>query len=234
MSGYMEKWDSLAVSKEEFLALITDTVGNVGIDLAKKIDLTADAFAIRLNDGRIAVDAHGFMPNDTVSMHEKKDRQPYRHWAKDGWLTITEGAVTDFEEVLAHISLMPEKYGFKINEINFDPYEGTFFAQVLEKRFSGTSIVEIPQTIPHLSAGTKKFREMVADGKIVHCGNPLLRMALQNAVTYSDGNDNIRISKKNKDDTQRVDPLAAVINAFSRVFLANDINEIIKSDEWGL
>ena len=234
MSGYMDKWDSLAVSKKEFLKLIKNKSGNVGLDLSKKIDLTADGIAILLSDGRIAVDAHGFMPQETVIMHELKDKQPYSEWAEDGWLTVTPGAVTDFDEVLRHMEGIPEEYGMLINEIDFDPYEGTYFSQVLEKRFKGINVVEIPQTIPHLSPGTKKFREMVASGKIVHCGNPLLRMALKNAVTYSDGNDNIRISKKNKDDTQRVDPLAAVINSFSRVYLSDNTNEIIKSDDWSL
>lgn len=37
----------------------------VGIDLSKTIDLTAASFVFPLDDGRVAVESHGFMPEDT-------------------------------------------------------------------------------------------------------------------------------------------------------------------------
>lgn len=51
----------------------------------------------------------------------------------------------------------------------------------------------------------------------MHDGNPLLKWALANAYAYVDGNGNIKLSKKNKDDTQRIDPAAALVNALSRL-----------------
>jgi phage terminase large subunit-like protein len=92
----MDKWKALAVSREEFKALTAGKKGWAGLDLGKTTDLTADAFVCWLDDGRLAVSAHGYMPEDRATQHEHSDRVPYKFWAKEGWCTLTEGAVTDY------------------------------------------------------------------------------------------------------------------------------------------
>lgn len=69
----------------------------------------------------------------------------------------------------------------------------------------------------NLSEATNWLRELIVSRKVVHDGNPLLTWALGNAYAYTDSNENIKLSKKNKDDTQRIDPAAALINALSRL-----------------
>ena len=233
-SGCMDKWKSLAVSKEEFYKLVKNKPCIAGLDLSKTTDLTADAFIFLLDDGRIAVTAHGFMPEERATQHEHSDRIPYKQWAKDGWCTLTEGSVTDYKYIKSHINDCEFDEGWKIQEICYDPYNATHFAQELADE--GYTMVEIRQGIPTLSEPTKRFRELVLQGKVVHDGNPLLTWCLSNAVEKPDSNGNIKLNKKNKDDSQRIDLIAAVINAMVRVdaLKDSDINSYIMSEDFSL
>ena len=53
--------------------------------------------------------------------------------------------------------------------------------------------------------------------KVVHWDNPLLNWALSNAYVVTDNNENIKLNKRVKDDSQRIDPAAAVIDALVRL-----------------
>jgi len=212
---YLERWDSLAVSQSEFVELTRGLPCNVGIDLSKKIDLTADAFIFWLSDDKLAVTAHGFIPKEGISRHEKTDRIPYSSWARDGWLTATEGDVTDYHMVQVHIQDAELANEWKIQEICFDPYNATHFAN--EMMADGYTCIEVRQGVKTLSEPTKTFRELVASGQIIHDGSPLLKWCLANAVTETDSNENIKLSKRNASDTKRIDLMAATINAIVRL-----------------
>lgn len=217
MSGCMDKWKSLAVSREKFAELMKGKDAYYGLDLSKTTDLTADAQVFWLEDGRLAVSAHGFMPEERATQHEHNDRVPYRHWAQEGWCTLTEGAVTDYNYIKTHMSDTELTYNLNILEVCYDPYNASHFTQELESE--GYKRVEIRQGVQTLSEPTKKLRELVLQGKVVHDGNPLLTWCLSNAVEVSDNNGNIKLSKKHKDDSQRIDLAAAVINALVRALV---------------
>lgn len=223
MGDYMGKWDGLAVIRDEFLKLTKGLACNVGIDLAKKVDLTASGFVFCLPDGRIAVTAHGFIPSEGVNRHEKTDRVPYREWENDNWITVTPGDVTDYQAVQTHLIDTEFNYGWKIQEICFDPYAATHFANEMAEK--GYTCVEIRQGVRTLSEPTKLFRELVANGQLVHDGSPVLKWCLGNAVQETDSNENIKLSKRNMGDTQRIDLIAAVINAMVRVQVLKDASE---------
>lgn len=214
----MDRWKELAVSREEFLKLVRGRACYTGLDMSKRIDLTADGSVFLLDDGRYAVCAHGFIPEGAVNMHEHTDRIPYRAWAKDGWCTITEGDVTDDEYVKQHIydAEMDEKW--KVQEVCYDAYGARQLAVDMSKK--GYQCVEIIQGTKTLSEPTKKFRELVLQRKLVHDGNPLLTWCVSNAYEVVGEGELVKLSKKHKDDTQRIDLLAAIINAMARAIVA--------------
>jgi len=218
----LQRWNQLAMERKDFLKLVEKMTCLAGSDLSKKIDLTADGFVFQLDDGRVAVCAQGFIPEETVAKHEKTDRLPYRDWAHDGWLTITPGEVTDYEFLRTHIADMELENGWRVLEYCYDPYNATHLAN--EMANDGYTIVEIRQGVRTLSEPTKLFRDLVVQGKIVHDGSPLLSAALANAVVETDSNGNIKLSKKNQSDTKRIDPLAAVINAMVRLPALKGLN----------
>lgn len=209
-------WKELAVPRKELLNLVKGKTYLAGYDLSKKIDLTACAFACNLPDGRVAVWAHGFIPSDAVCAHSKKDNVPYMNWINNAWVTETPGAVVDYNIVDGWVNNEAALIGNKPAEDCFDPYNATFYMIELQKE-SGRTPVEVRQNTFTLSEPTNWLRELIVSRRVVHDGSPLLTWALGNAYAYTDGNGNIKLSKKHKDDTQRIDPAAALINALSRL-----------------
>jgi len=105
-----------------------------------------------------------------------------------------------------------------------------------EMQDDGYSMVEIRQTMASLSEATKLFRELVASGKLVHDGSPLLRWCISNAVQIIDSKENLMISKRKAVDTKRVDLLTAIITAMVRVQVlreASDFSKYVMSDDFG-
>ncbi|POD82715.1 putative terminase large subunit [Bacillus subtilis subsp. subtilis] len=205
----------------------------VGIDLSKTIDLTAASFIFPLDNGSFAVESHGFMPEDTFHERMKTDNVPYDLWKKRGWLTTTDGAVVDYDYIRAYIKKMEKENGWRIKEIGYDPYNATQFAQQMEA--DGYTMIEIRQGVATLSEPTKDFRAKVKSKKIIHSKNDLLTWAMGNAVTKVDAQENIMLDKSKS--TQRIDPAAALINAYvraSQVERAVDLNAYIQSGAFSL
>ena len=94
-------------------------------------------------------------------------------------------------------------------------------------------MVEIPQSLTQLSEPTKRFREYLYDDKIMHADDKLLKWAISNAVLKSDQQENVMIGKQISRD--RIDPIAAVINAFARAMYDEyvvDLNNYLLSDDF--
>ena len=234
MGEYLEKWDTLAIPRKEFDELTAGRLMGVGLDLSKKIDLTASGFFFPLPDGRIAITARGFMPEAAIIRHEKTDQIPYRHWADEGWLITTEGEVTDYGKIETYIDEVELNQKWKVHEIAYDPYNATHLASHMQQ--NGYTMVEIRQTMPNLSEATKLFREEVAKGNIVHDGNPLLRWCIANAIQIIDSKENLMISKRKAIDTRRVDLLTATITALVRIESVREASKIaayVQSENFG-
>lgn len=211
MGDHMDKWDRLSIPREDFIELTRGCLCLVGVDLSKKIDLTGVGFVIALPNGRVAVCAHGFLPRESLEMHEKTDRIPYSDWVKDKWLTVTEGAVIDYGVVQDFIIAAQRDHQWPIHQICFDPYNATHFATEMANK--GFVAVEIRQTMANLNEPTKTFRELVLSGKLVHDGSPLLRWCVSNAEEIVDSKENLMLTKKNSGETKRIDLLAAILDA---------------------
>ncbi|OUZ05855.1 terminase [Bacillus pumilus] len=199
----------------------------VGADLSAKIDLTSVDFEFRKDEEYIVL-SHSFIPEDTLAEKMKTDKVPYDIWAQQGWITVTPGSVVDYNFVKEYIKTMESDNEFKIKEICADPWNATQFMQDMEAE--GYVVVEIRQGMATLSGPTKDFREQVYQKKIIHNNNPVLNWAIGNAVTKQDANENIMLDKSKA--TERIDPIAAVINSHVRCMLkagGMDLNSYILS-----
>ena len=208
----------------------------VGIDVSKTIDLTAAGIVIPVdinNSKKFITLAHGFIPEETVQTKERTDKIPYRLWSESGWLTITPGEIVDYRFMTKWIEETLNKYGLNIKDVCYDPYNATHYTQELESN-KGWGIVEIRQGIITLSEPTKSFRAETYQGNILHPTNELLDWAISNAVTKVDAQENIMLDKAKS--TERIDPIAAVINAYTRAKVAadDDLSMYIMSDEFSL
>lgn len=187
----------------------------VGIDLSSSIDLTSVSFEFPLKDGSYAVFNHSFMPEETLKARMKTDKVRYDLWVEQGWITVTPGAVVDYRFIMKYITDQAKQRGWNIREICYDPWSATMFAQEMEAE--GYTVVEIRQGIKTLSAATKSIRELTLQRKIIHDRNPVLAWAISNAVVRQDHNENIMLDKDKS--TNRIDPIASLINAHVRAMM---------------
>jgi phage terminase large subunit-like protein len=226
-NGYMDmsKW---ADCGQDFdFSTLEGMECTVGVDLSAKIDLTSVGFEFKLDNGKYVVLSHSFMPEDTLNQKRRTDKVPYDLWVKQGWITTTPGAVVDYNFIKSYIKQFEQQYNVKIREICADPWNATQFMQDMEAE--GYTVVEIRQGIQTLGGATKDFREQVYQGNVIHNNNPVLTWALSNAVTRQDANENIMLDKSKS--TERIDPIAAVINAHVRAMLKTETIDINKITE---
>lgn len=218
--GYMnmEKWSKCA---SEFC--IDDFKKQdciCGIDLSATTDLTSVSLEFKL-EGKYYVFSHSFMPQDKLQEKIKIDRVPYDLWVKQGYITVTPGAVVDYNFVKKYLDNLRQKVNIK--EICFDPWNASQFSQDLMN--DGYVCIEIRQGIPTLGEPTKSFREEVYKENVAHNNNPVLSWAVSNAVTRADHNGNIMLDKNKA--RERIDPIASLINAHTRAISLQNYSNIM-------
>jgi phage terminase large subunit-like protein len=232
-NGYMpmNKWAECSIDKHPvYKGKLPDLKGKecyVGIDLSKKIDLTSVSFEFPLDDGAFLVLSHSFLPEDTLEAKRITDKVPYDLWVVNKkWITATPGEVVDYRYIMDYIMNQAEENGWIIREICYDPHSANMFAQYMMDE--GYTMVEIRQGTKTLSEPTKHFRELVFSKKMIHNNNPVLTWSISNAVTRQDHNENIMLDKDKS--TQRIDPIASLINAHVRAMLRPKAKRSIYED----
>jgi phage terminase large subunit-like protein len=116
-------------------------------------------------------------------------------------LTVTDGAVVDYQAVIDYILARCGALGFKPEEFCLDMWGATSVSNSLIEK--GYKTLEVRQGIHTLGEPTKAFREAVYARRLSHDGNPVLTWAVGNAVTRSDHNGNIMLDKQKA--KQRID-----------------------------
>lgn len=208
------------ISPADFAALTNGLECWIGFDLGKRIDLSGVAAVFLLPDGRVAMRVHGFLPEAAATRHEHSDRVPYRDYAKSGAMTLTPGEVTDNSYVNNWICANEKAHKWQIVEIDYDGHNATDLAiQIGQERNNEDICVEISQSCAGQNLAVKGFRELLLQGRIVLEASPLLTRCLSNAVEVQNNFGDIKLSKKHKDDTERIDPVAAAMNALARALV---------------
>jgi len=226
------------VSHEKFAALTDGMEAYNGFDLGKRIDLSGTGAVFLLPDGRVAIKGHGFMPENRADYHERTDRVPYKAWAKGGYCTLTPGDVTDNSYVDNWICAGERDHRWAVQCVAYDGHNATDLAiKMCEERNNEDFCVEIAQTCAGQNLAVKGFRELLLDGKIIIEESPLLMWCLANAIEIQNNYGDIKLSKKHKDDTERIDPVAAIMNALARALVRRNkptLGDRIAQGNWGM
>ena len=216
----MAKVRSAMVPPEQFAALTDRLRCHCGFDLGKRIDLSGAAAVFDLPDGRIGIKMHGFIPENGADRHEKTDRVPYKDWAKGGYCTLTPGDVTDNSYVYNWICAGERDHGWKVDEVDYDGHNATDLAiRMNEDRNREDFCVEVSQTCAGQNLAVKTFRELLLQDRVVIEYSPLVLWCLQNAVEIQNNYGDLKLSKRHKDDTERIDPVAAAMNSLARLLV---------------
>ena len=234
----MELAKQAMVSREAFAGLTDGQVCWCGFDLGKRIDLSGVAAVFLLDDGRVGIKVHGFMPEEGAERHAHGDRVPYLEWAQRGYCTLTPGAVTDNSYVDNWICSGEREHLWEVQEVDYDGHNATDLAiRMCEERNNEDFCVEISQSCAGQNLAVKTFRELLLSGLIVLEESPLLLWCLANAIEIQNNYGDIKLSKKHKDDSERIDPVAAAMNALARALVRREeytLSDALDSGEFTL
>lgn len=193
-----------------------------GLDLSATQDLTSFSLVFPPPDddpdGEWYVLVQTWCPQDKIDTQEADDRASYKRWVKEGWLTATEGSVTDYRPVKAAVLEACQLYD--VAEIAFDKWNATQLVNELLEL--DAPMVELPQNTGGMHPGSKKFEELIYGLRLRHGGNAVLRWAVSNVALLFDSNGNFRPDKKQSRARGRIDPAVATVMALSRASLGAD------------
>lgn len=205
----------------------------LGIDLSSGGDLTSIALVFPLEDSKIYVYTHSFMPELRIIEHEKTDEAPYREWVNSGLLTLTSGMFgvkTDYTYILNHLSEIIERYQIHIVACGYDPHNASAFLSDLE-RF-GFDLISVTQSARNLNEATQDFALSVEALQVIYDeANKLFKWSVANAEVTQNGFKEIKIEKKAKG--ARIDPVDAVIDAWHvmKAFESAEAQNQIKEEQ---
>ena len=187
----------------------------IGLDLSRADDLTAISF-IHLDETnkQYYITSHSFVgTKGGLQGKIERDLIDYRQLANDGYCTITDlsSGIINTDQVLDYIQDYINRYNLDVQAICYDPYSIHGVLAEMERREWYYDLYEIRQGPQTLSNPNLDFRLNVINGDIKHHKNPLLDIAVKNAVAKN-VNDSIMIEKKK--NREKIDPLMSTIFAY--------------------
>jgi phage terminase large subunit-like protein len=182
-----------------------------GLDLSSTSDTTAFAAVwpgldeYGVHDGTFDAFAHIFVPEEGAD----RDEAPYRQWAKDGFCTITEGSVTDYDVVRDYVLSFCEKNA--VRGVAIDRWNAVHITTQLVAE--GVDVKPYGQGYASMSAPTKALEALTLSRKIRHGMNPSLALHVSNMQVKMDDAGNIKPTKAHSKATARIDAAVALIMA---------------------
>ncbi len=164
-----------------------------------------------------------WMPQERLKKHEQSDKVPYRTWADQGFLELTDGNAVDYECIKDKLRWARQM--FDLQEVAYDPWN--FRATAGQLVDDGFTCIEVQQSYSKLSAATKQFLALYPDNQLWHLNNPLVNWCASCVTLSGDKKDNVMVAKPERaKSSKRIDPIAAAIMAMSRAMDAVD-NRIV-------
>lgn len=187
-----------------------------GLDLSSTTDLSSLVLVFPLDDGRFALRAKFWMPDENVHKRAERDRVPYDVWVREGLITATPGPVVDYAFIREEVAGALSRY--QVREIAYDPWNATQLVTQLQD--DGALMVEFRQGFASMSAPTKEFEKLLRAGRIAHEGNAVLRWMAANVSVKQDPAGNLKPDKS--ESTARIDGIVASIMGIGRATVHSD------------
>ncbi|MGY0692978.1 terminase large subunit [Virgibacillus sp. FSP13] len=215
----------------------------LGLDLSRIDDITALYYVIPLENDKFYIDGHSFIATaGGLEAKSRRDKIDYEMLIERGYATQTnlKSGFININQVVDYAARLITENNLNVQAFCYDSWHIANFLGEWEKYYPDLDIpfIEVPQNYKYLSEPIKQFRFGVYERKILHTNNPLLNIAVNNAVMKYDNNANIMLDKQK--NREKIDPIVATITGFSEArnyeYQGMDIKQIeayILSDDFG-
>lgn len=198
-----------------------------GLDLSSKIDMSAHGSLFRRKvDGvwHYYAFARFYLPEERAL---DPDFQHYQGWVHDGHLVATDGNVIDYERIRDDI--VDDHGTYEIRALGHDPWGATQLA--LQLAAEGVPVVEVPQTVSHLSEPMKEIEALVLAGRFHHDGHPVLTWTVSNVTAREDAKGNVFPRKERPE--AKIDGAVSLIIAMGRALADQDEGGSVYDEQEG-
>lgn len=194
----------------------------VGVDLASVSDLTAVSAHV-FHKEKHYFKTWYFIP-ETCLNPSNSNCELYRRWKREGYAIITNGNVTDYDNILELLGNFP----LVISSIAYDQWNATQFVIQGQSQF-GLNFETYSQSIFNFNRPTREFERLLKSGKVVLDNNPITRWCFSNCVLKHEPScDNVKPIKsgsgksEKKSSQQKIDGVISILQSLGR-FLENPI-----------
>ena len=175
-----------------------------GIDLSSTSDLTCASFMIP-TENKYYFKTLYYLPE--AALQEKRFKDLYGEWRRQGLITITPGNVTDYDYILN--DLMKIRDIVYIQKIAYDAWNATQFVINAEER--GLPMEPFSQTLGNFNRPTKELERLLLSGKAVIDNNLINRHCFRNVIMARDKSGNTKPSKQYEE--KKIDGVIAKLEA---------------------
>lgn len=187
-----------------------------GADLSKMFDLTGAALYGRYNEIDIAV-THGFIPVTQARAKAEEDNIPFFWWQEQGWLTMTNSELVDYEEVVKWFMQM-RQLGFKIKSVAFDKYNSRDFVRSMEKQ--KFKMVEAGQQFWKKSEAFREMERKIKKKEFCYLSSKAFEYCISNVKATEDAEERVRFEKVG--ENFRIDLFDATVIAVKEAIISRD------------
>lgn len=200
----MDKWEDCEKDK-------LDRTGGMWLswDLAQTRDLSS-VCRVWANGDHYECDFKCFIPKPAMELVPVHYKPIYLQAWEQGTLHVTQGQVTDYEEILNYIRNSITKYDLRA--LGGDPYNANSLIHELSE--DGFECHRIHQGIAQMSPSSKETERLIYENMLKHEKNVFVDWQFRNAEVYTDVNENIKI-RKGDDPNRKIDSVIALISAIS-------------------
>lgn len=202
----------------------------IAFDLAYSRDLNAVCTLHRYSEEKFFAEFQFFLPEESLDLIPNHYKSIFQQAHASGILRLTQGNVTDLNEVETYIKQQCIKHNVK--EIGYDPYNAA--SLVANLYAEGLPVKKVGQGMAVLSNPSKTAEQLILKKGIMHDGNPFVGWQLANAEVYTDVNGNVKVRKNEADTSAKVDGIIAMIMALhchlDNVFVSDTFG--FRSFEW--
>ena len=186
-----------------------------GADLSSTDDLTAACVIFMLpGSPEIYVIPMFWIPENSVERHIRTDKIRYDIWIEKGWVRTCPGNKINPDVVWEWFVEIQEEYDIYLNIVGYDSWSAEMWANKMKQTFGDSTMHPVIQGKKTLSNPMKMLAKDFEAHRIIYNNNGLLKWCIANTSVDEDKNGNIQ-PIKNRRPTQRIDGLAALLDAYT-------------------
>lgn len=204
----LDAWDQESNAEPLAEQLLAGQQCHGGLDMASVSDVTALCwvFPDRAADTYRAL-WRFWVPEGALVDLDRRTAGYASTWARQGWLTVTDGKV--FDPAVVNEQIDRDAQMFSVQTIGYDRWGANDVTRKAAE--AGKTMVPISQGFAMLSAPLKEMLRLTLVGRMRHGGNPVMRWMIDNLAVAMDPHGNVKPDKKNAAD--KIDGVSAAVNA---------------------